>query len=136
MIGPPNMAATVRRFSYPVSRWRYAAAASVTATGWMVSGAPVQSAIIAHVTPAPGKVIEQLPEGHEGKRTVVVYTADELRVADIEAQLRGDLVEHDGAVFEVIKRGAWTMGAAGATTWRDHVAVQVFDRLPPPEAEP
>lgn len=126
------MARTVRRFSYPVTRWRYSdAAPTVTPQGHQITAWPTSATIVAHIHPAPGKVIEQLPEGHTGKRAVVMYTADDVRIASEEERTRGDLVQHNGSTFEVIKRGDWTAGAAGTSSYRDYVAVEVFDRLEP-----
>lgn len=126
-LGPPNMAQTVRRFSYPVARWRYPTAGVANADGFIVQPTPVESTISAHIAPAPGRVVELLPPGHTGKRTVVVYTADELQVADDETQIHGDVIVHAGIAFLVIKRGSWTGGSVGGATYRDHVAVEVRD---------
>lgn len=130
-LGPPDMSATVRRFSYPVTRWRYPSAPTVNAQGYAVQAYPTSSQITAHIHPAPGKVLQQLPEGHTGKAAVVIYTADEVQIGSEETQVRGDLVEHDGRVWEVIQRGQWTGKSAGASTYLAFVAVEVFDRLAP-----
>lgn len=125
------MARTIRRFSYMVSRWRYPTAGTRNADGFVVPPVPVESQIRAHIVPAPGHVIRDLPEGQQGTRTCVVYTADDLVVENEETGIRGDLVVHpDGAVLRIVKRGAWTGGREGQPTYRDHVGIEVFGQLP------
>lgn len=120
-IGAPDLESTVERFATTKTRRRYSPS-STTASGLKVA-AYVDSTITAYIHDAPAEVIEQLPEGHEGNRTVQGYTPDELRVAS--PSFRGDVVIHEGASFEVIQLARWGSGSAATVTWSSFVAVQV-----------
>lgn len=123
-IGPPNLASTVGRFAFPVTRIRYAAPTE-DASGLVTRGAGVSTTIQAHVHDAPAKVIQTLPEGHTSGRVVQGYTPDDVRTADSDTETPADDVVYASTTFMVVRVGEWASGPAGTRTWREFVAVEV-----------
>lgn len=131
MIGPPDMADVVRSFSYPITRWRYGGPPTVTPDGGQVPAAPSSATITGHIYPPSGAQLKALPEGHTVDNTRMMSSADDVRIADLESQTRGDLIAHEGRVFEVKARQPYTAGASGAASYQVYALIEVFDRLPP-----
>jgi hypothetical protein len=120
-IGPPNLASTVSRFSFPISRTRYGPTTTDLATGLPVRGAAVTTTILAHVWDAPADVIALLPEGGERGRVVEGHTVDVLGVLgdDNDTVQAADLLGYDGDTFRVIQVTRRSTGPTGAITiWR------------------
>lgn len=119
----PNMATTVRRFSTPCTRHRYTGA-TVTAEGYAVPGTATATAIRGHRYPAPGKVIDRMPEGHRSKRIEMLGTTDDLRASTEGGQRGDDVAFPDGSRFEVFAVQEWG-GGDGATAYRECTLVEV-----------
>lgn len=123
------MARTVKRFSYRRNLFHYEQSAERNTDGYLVNTTlPVKSIIRIHMHPAAGDVVKQLEEGHESSDFQTGYTANVVQVADPEAKIRGDVVEHNGKFYEAIMRGGWTSGSAGAVTWSQYHFARVLDR--------
>jgi hypothetical protein len=123
-IGPPNLASTVARFAFPVTRIRYDAAAEDD-SGLVTRGDGTSSTIEAHVHDAPAKAIERLPEGHSSGRVVQGYTTDDVRTADSDTGTPADDVVFEGTTFEVALVTEWSSGPVGSRTWREFLAQEV-----------
>lgn len=124
-LGPPNLASTVLRFSFPVTRRRYAAS-TTNADGIRVRGAAAETTIRAHLYGATHETLERLAEGHVGARVIEGDTVDDVRTVNEDAQLPADLVRHvDGRWYEVIELVEWRHGPAGAISYRHIVGVEV-----------
>lgn len=127
-LGPPRMASTVRRFSVPVTRRRYATAATRNAEGLRAYPTPTATTIQAHVFPANTETVK-LPEGGEASARVEVHTADDVRIADEQAGLLADEVVWQGLIYEIVTVNLWQGGAAASSEiWRAAEAVAVFGR--------
>jgi hypothetical protein len=119
-LGPPNLASTQRRFSFPITRTRYGVT-TTNSDGLAVRGAAVTTTILAHVWDAPADVVALLPEGAERGRVVEGHTTDVggIRIDDNETQLPADLLGYDGTSFRVIEVTRRSSGPAGVVTiWR------------------
>lgn len=125
-IGPPNMASTVERFAFPVDRYRYVEA-TTDSHGLSVTPAPDVETITAHLYPAPGEVVDRLPEGQRDRATIAGSVSGDVRAANYDAGVRGDLLRYDGRLWEVVQVGPYSSGSLGARTWRTIVA-QYIDR--------
>lgn len=111
MIGRLDLRDAVACFDVDVRRFRIGAS-TVTAEGLSVPGAEVVDTIRASVHPAPGEVLERLPEGQRTNRTIVLYCDEKyaFRAASNTTGARGDEIEFGGERFEVQEIHNWTWG--------------------------
>jgi hypothetical protein len=117
-LGPPNLASTVDRFSFPVTLRRYAAT-TTNADGLPVRGASADTTIRAHVWDAPAEVLELLPEGARDGRVIEGHTTVDVRTDDVNSGLPADLIVYDGRSFRVLEVTRRSTGPTGAVTvWR------------------
>lgn len=128
-LGPPRLASTVARFSFPVTRIRYGP--SRTNRGLQQAAEESRDTIQAHLFPASAKTIERLPEGLRTTSVVEGHAAaDELRTAQEGGKtpgdrLRPDVLEFGGVKYEVWSAAVWLEGPAGANVWWQVVATEV-----------
>ena len=132
MLGPPNMASTVARFSYPRRIWNYVDKAETTPGGERRNVlVPTEDTIRIHMHPASGATVKRLSEGQEVADFQTGYTSGNVRVMDPVTGVRGVPVEPEGKIYEAIEQGDWTSGNTGATTWRQFHFARVLDRNVP-----
>lgn len=128
-LGPPDLSATVRSFSFPITLRRFGPA-TVNADFRKVDGPPTDTEVLGHAFPAPGKTLQQLPEGYEGTRVIEVHLETVVVAGDEASQQPPDQVLYDGAIFRVIKVSRWNEGPAGARSWNVVVAAELPDEEP------
>jgi carbohydrate-binding DOMON domain-containing protein len=120
--GPPDLSSTARRFAFPIQRIRYGTS-TVNADGYTVRGSTTASSILAHVYPAPGEVLERLPEGYEGRDVVMGTTIEELTLGT--ETTRADVIVYSGKQYEVFQVSPRATGRNGTRTWREFMAAEV-----------
>jgi len=64
--------------------------------------------VVANVQNATPDEVLQVPEGRRGGEQKVVYTEHELQAANESAQLKGDIFEYKGNIYEVHKVEDWS----------------------------
>jgi len=62
---------------------------------------PTQSTIQAHIQPANGIEINDLPEGRRGRDTIKIYADDELRTIDQINKTQPDLIIYNGKTYQI-----------------------------------
>lgn len=118
----PNMAQTVRRFGVPVTL-RTWTADTQNAEGFLVPGTPTDTTITMHVYPAPGEVVDRLPEGLKSSNVQMGGTPDVV-AAPVPGQ-RGSEIITNGRTYEVIAVQEWVGGSTGAVAYRECTLVEV-----------
>ena len=102
----------VKRRAVPFVVKRYPDAGTETGSGLKIESvaAPFLPDFRASVHPAPGELLNRLPEGQRNFKTIVVYTVFSLRMADASAGLRGDLIEFESEDYEIQELKFWDQG--------------------------
>lgn len=77
---------------------------------WEDAGAPEIFNISGTVQPTTGEKLEVLLEGKRAEKIVEIITSTKLRATNPETQTKGDNVEIDGEVFEIIQALGWRNG--------------------------
>lgn len=133
-LGPPNLASTVNRFSFPRQAYNYDVTNTVTDAGEMINSAdPTPLTIRIHMHPSKPSVVKRLAEGHEVADFQTGQTTDSrVRIADPDAKLRGTVVIHNGKQYEAIEEQDWMAGSSGVHSYRTINFVRVHDRRIPP----
>lgn len=114
----PNLASTVRRFSFPVERLRYLTAESTDEYGNRVHGATMETTILAHVKYASAKTLNRLPEGYVlGSAIEVRVPGEDVMITDVGKGQRGDVIKFDGHEYELDFADRRHVGADGVVAW-------------------
>ena len=113
-----NIASLIASFAtsatYSVTR----TARGQTVRGRIGLGTQTTVSIIGSVSPASGKDIDRLPEGHTDKETRVIFTATELYAGGQGQDYEADKVIIDGDDWEVTHVETWVDSRSRATGYR------------------
>lgn len=131
LLGPPDLSGTVDRFSWSVTRRRYAAS-TTDSQGYRIAGSVTTAAITMHVTMPSGQQIQRIPEGIEPGDARIGYTSADLRVADPDTGARGDEVDVFGERFQVAAIQPYRAGSTGAASYIAATLVRVRRDDPDP----
>jgi len=126
ILGPPNLASTVERFSMAGLVERTYGPDSTTAEGMIAAGAVVDTPLVAHIFPAPGDTVARL-ELQGGGAVVEVHVPERGRVRAVRkgSQDRGTVIVWLGRTYEVQQLGEWYSGADGSTGYQQAWAQEV-----------
>jgi len=105
MIRLPKLGQIVRKFSRSVKIIRPMGAYDEHGR-WQSHGE--QSALItAHIQTATDKELVNIDEGRRARGGIIVFTIDELRVANVETGEQPDIIPWQGSTFEVQSVENW-----------------------------
>jgi hypothetical protein len=126
-LGPPNMSATVARFSFPGTR-RRAGPWTTNADGLRTRGADVDTVSEGHLFPASGDILSRFAL-QDVAGLYELHTPLEMRAPEREGETPPDrwvaVVQGRQRVLEVVAAGPWMEGPTGATTWNVAVLQEV-----------
>ena len=110
-LGRLDLRDAVECFAEDFSRFRIGPS-TTTAEGLSVPGAEVEATIRGAIHPAPGEVLERLPEGQRTNETIVAYVDEkyDIRAAGNTTGARGDELEFEGVRYEVQEIHRWRWG--------------------------
>lgn len=126
LIGPPDMSATVQRFSMGGVSLRTYAPSSTTADGMIASGGFVDAPITAHVFPALGEDIARL-ELQSPSNVVEIHDPVLGRLSAVTkgSQARASVVVWNSKTYEVKALGEWWGGPLGTKGYQQAWAQEV-----------
>ena len=115
ILGSPNMAGTVKRFSQTGLLERTYGPTSTTSDGMLAAGAPVDVPIVAHLFPARGNDVQRL-ELQSGGATYEIHVPERDRLRSVQkgSPARGTVIIWQARTFEVVALGEWIGSSNGA----------------------
>lgn len=117
-----DLSPTIARFGFPMVFREYGVP-TVNADGFAVVGGATDTTALCHLYPAPGRVLDRLPQGHKGKATMMGGTTHPVKISTQDGA-RGTDVVHGGRTYEVIQVQHWT-GPLGTGGFYEFVCVEV-----------
>ena len=126
-LGPPDLSQTVRRFSTPGTRRRFAPS-TTNADGFRPRAGPVDTPSIGHLFPASGDLLQRFSL-QDVAGLYEVHCEIELLAPDRASGTPADQwvasVRGVTRTFEVVAAGPWLEGPTGANTWTVAVLQEV-----------